>query len=254
MDLESNQVSLTSQTMLLLPTGLGASSERQSPKSLLTGSVPRGRLSQDWETLSHRSVLAFPQGAWRVGGGWASAWEAGRTPSLGSSICWCFVNSWLLYRHPPTAFPEKKKRQNILAAQANGSQMTEVKKQNRTKKFCNMLLFKSKKQVAHFSVLGFPCPLWSCPSCETFCCLHFHYRRGKIRRMGHSELLHNLSSFCCRPAVAHLPQSQANRSRRRWLALQNMGCREEAGEPRIWRGRQACSVDRECSRRGLELT
>lgn len=50
-DLESNQVSLASDTVLLLPTVLGASSDGQSPDGLRTGSVPEGFLPQDWKTL-----------------------------------------------------------------------------------------------------------------------------------------------------------------------------------------------------------
>lgn len=69
----------------------------------------------------------------------ASAWEApasaGILLTLGSSI----------FTHPLVS--QRKKRQNILAEQANGSQMTEVKKKKKVKKFCNMLLFKSKKKL-----------------------------------------------------------------------------------------------------------
>lgn len=70
---------------------------------------------------------------------WAPA-SAGILLTLGSST----------RTHP--LLSQREKRQNILAAQANGSQMTEVKKQkHKTKKFCDMLLFKSKNK-SHISL------------------------------------------------------------------------------------------------------
>lgn len=73
--MESNQASLTLKTTLLLPTVLGAPSERQSPDSLWIGRVPRDFLHQDWEILSSRGVSAvFYQKV--LGGRWG-------TPLLG---------------------------------------------------------------------------------------------------------------------------------------------------------------------------
>lgn len=49
-------VSLTSKTMLLLPTVLRASSERQSRDGPETGSVSEDFLYQNWEILSSREL------------------------------------------------------------------------------------------------------------------------------------------------------------------------------------------------------
>lgn len=153
--------------MLLFPTALRASSGRQSPEGPGTGRVPRDFLHEDWRILSSPSPRSL--GGWEVG--YASDCAAKETPLTRSSICWYFVNSWLLHTHPPTGFPEKKS-QNILAEQANGSQMTEVKKKKnpRSSVIC-FLKAKTNRTVpgSAFSLFSL-----SCLSCETFCCLHFH--------------------------------------------------------------------------------
>lgn len=154
--------------MLLFPTALRASSGRQSPEGPGTGRVPRDFLHEDWRILSSPSPRSL--GGWEVG--YASDCAAKETPLTRSSICWYFVNSWLLHTHPPTGFPEKKS-QNILAEQANGSQMTEVKKKKKNPRSSVICFLKAK---TNRTVPGSAFSLFSlsCLSCETFCCLHFH--------------------------------------------------------------------------------
>lgn len=96
----------------------------------------------------------------------------------GSSICWYFVNSWLLHIHPPTGFPEKKTPKYL---GWTGEWVTDDrgKKKKKVKKFCNMLLFKSKKKNCPLPCSGFSLVSLSCLSCETFCCLHFHSSQWK---------------------------------------------------------------------------
>lgn len=126
-----------------------------------------------------RSSQALLKGAWEGGKrGMPLLVRPRRILSLGSSICWYFVNSWLLHTHPPTGFPEKKS-QNILAEQANGSQMTEVKKKKKKSRSSVISFLKAKTNCtlprSAFSLFSL-----SYPSCETFFRPHFHSSQWKM--------------------------------------------------------------------------
>jgi len=124
-----------------------------------------------------RSSQALLKGAWEGGKrGMPLLLRPRRILSLGSSICWYFVNSWLLHTHPPTGFPEKKS-QNILAEQANGSQMTEVKKKKSRSSVISFLKAKTNCTLPRsaFSLFSL-----SYPSCEIFFRPHFHSSQWKM--------------------------------------------------------------------------
>lgn len=83
-----------------LRTVLGCPQEG-SPDGLCTGRALGDSPHQHWEIRSSRAAQqSFSKEPW-VGGGVCLCLG-------GSSICWYFVNSWLLHIHPPTGFPEKK--------------------------------------------------------------------------------------------------------------------------------------------------
>lgn len=190
---------------------------------------PRDR-KNSWRFSSSSQV--FLKGAWE-GGGWCVPLlvRPGRILSLRSSICWYFVNSWLLHIHPPTGFPEKKS-QNILAEEANGSQMTEVKtKQNKKiKKFCNMLFeSKNKLHTSLFCIFLIPFELsvlWNI-LLSTFSFITVE----KVRPTGCAESLNKFRVF-----LFQIGCSQAIRSQRRWFEQQKMGHRQRPWETEIWRG------------------
>lgn len=170
------------------PTVHKASSGRQSPDSHRQEGFLDILLIR-----TGRSSQVLLKGAWEGGKrGMPLLVRPRRTLSLGSSICWYFVNSWLLHTHPPTGFPEKKS-QNILAEQANGSQMTEVKKK-KIKKVCNKL-FKSKNKLhtssfCIFLILFELSVLWNIlPSTFSFITME------NVRPMGHAESLNKFTVF-----------------------------------------------------------
>lgn len=71
---------------------------------------------------------------------------------------------------------QRKKRQNILAAQANGSQMTEVKKHKTKPRSSVICFFLKAKTNRIFLCSGFSLFSLSCLSC----CLHFHSSQWKM--------------------------------------------------------------------------
>lgn len=180
-----------------------------------------------------RSSQALLKGDWEGGKrGMPLLVRPRRILSLGSSICWYFVNSWLLHTHPPTGFPEKKS-QNILAEQANGSQMTEVKKKKKKiKKFCNKL-FKSKNKLhtssfCIFLILFELSILWNIlPSTFSFITME------NVRPMGHAESLNKFTVFPFQTSNNPVSLKPANGSRRRWLELQRVGHGEKTREAQI---------------------
>lgn len=72
------------------------------------------------------------------------------------------------------------------------------------------------------------------------------HRSGKIRRVGHSESLHKFMVSLLQTSCSPSPPEPGHQIKEKVAGLQDVGRREEPGEPRIWRGSQdqACSVDR----------
>lgn len=88
-----------------------------------------------------------------------------------------------------------------------------------------------QKQIAHFSFLFSLSVLWN-----ILLSIFSFITVEKVRQMVHAESLHKFTVFYFRPAVAHLPWSQDNRSRRIWLELQKLDPSGEPWETRVWRG------------------
>lgn len=220
-----HQVSLTSQAMPRFAQCWGvlrkAALTACAPEELLeiplisTGkSAQAGPLS----SLVQRSL------GWEVAS--ASAWEApasaGILLTLGSSI----------FTHPLVS--QRKKRQNILAEQANGSQMTEVKKKKKVKKFCNMLLFKSKKKLPTslfwvFLSLFELSVLWNI-LLSTFSFITVE----KVRQTGHAKSLNKFIVFLFQTSCRSSPLKPGQEIKEKVAWAAESGRQEKPRETRTW--------------------
>lgn len=153
------------------PTVHKASSGRQSPDSHRQEGFLDILLIR-----TGRSSQVLLKGAWEGGKrGMPLLVRPRRTLSLGSSICWYFVNSWLLHTHPPTGFPEKKKPKYL---GWTGEWVTDDRGKEKIKKVCNKL-FKSKNKL-HTSSFCFPYSLWVICLVKHFFRPHFHSSQWKM--------------------------------------------------------------------------
>lgn len=158
----------------------------------------------------------------------ASAWEApasaGILLTLGSSI----------FTHPLVS--QRKKRQKILAEQANGSQMTEVKKKKKkkVKKFCNMLLFKSKNKLPTslfwvFLSLFELSVLWNI-LLSTFSFITVE----KVRQMGHAKSLNKFIVFLFQTSCRSSPLKPGQEIKEKVAWAAESGRQEKPRETRTW--------------------